>query len=179
MGILLKMSGEHTLVAQEHVRNASADPRSLKLVLARGYGPSDHALVYTVSVPNLLSSRLSTELELTLEATYRNIQVADGKTSKTRGVVRNVQFSFARKSGSKKCLIVERISIDIIIVIPKLEYFEAGLDMGRNFVAVTIDVAEVQLGFEYECTRQSKFHPDATDSEVLSSMESEPNTSYD
>lgn len=49
-------------------------------------------------MPNLMSSRLATELTLTPEATDLNIKVAGGKTSATRGFVRNFPFSFAVKS---------------------------------------------------------------------------------
>lgn len=112
-------------------------------------------------------------MAFTLEGTDLNIKVADEKTSKTTGVVTNVPLSFAGKSEFLEFLFVELIPVDMIIGSPTIEYLEALLNMGHNFVTITIYGAEVQLGFEYERTRQSEFRQDATDSEDFSSIESD------
>lgn len=44
-------------------------------------------------------------------------------------------------------LVVDDKPVDVLIGSPTLEKLEARLDMGHNFVTVTIDETEVQLGF--------------------------------
>lgn len=86
-------------------------------------------------------------MTLKSEATDRNIKVADGKTSETRLVIRNVSFSFAVKAASLDFLVFEKMLVDIIIGSPTSESLEARLYREHNFVTVKIDGSVVQLVF--------------------------------
>lgn len=117
---LLKFSIGHTLVAQGHTKNNSAEPRRLTLVPVRVSGTSTQSVLDTGAVPNLISSLLATEIALKLEANDRKIKVAYAKTSKRRVVVGIVPLLFVSKPASLEPLLVERIPVDIIIEIPTL-----------------------------------------------------------
>lgn len=134
------------MFAREKQSSASYDSRRLKFVTVRVYSFFAQDLLETVAVPRLMSSRLSTELKQTTEATYHNIKVADEKKSTTRGIVRNFPLSFSGKAVSLEFLVVEKIPVDIIIGSPTLESLEARLDIGHNFETVNIDGSVVQLG---------------------------------
>lgn len=103
------------------------------------------------------------------DASHRNIKVADGNTSATRGFIKNVPVSFAGKSTELEFLVVEEMPVDLITGSPTLGRLE--VDRKHNYVTINIDKSEVQLGFEYERTREQNFLPEVVQSEDFSSGE--------
>lgn len=83
--------------------------------------------------------------------------------------MKNVPVSFADISAPLKFLVVKELQLDLLIWGPTKELLETRLDMGHNYIILTIHGMEVQLSLERKGSRTPSNVSTSIDSEYFTS----------
>jgi len=147
------------------------EPRRLKLVTATVRGMRIQALLDSGAVPNIISTRVTEQLDIDVTPTSRRITVADGSSTGAHGTAEGVTIRFGDMRVRVDFLVIDGPPFDLIIGCPTLEKLEAQLDFGKQVVRFHHDGASVEVGLEYDHAAQWRISS-TTDSEEFTSEES-------
>lgn len=153
-------------------RETNQGRRVLKTTLAKRYGTEAHALLDSDAIPNVISNKFVTKLELDVEKTTRRITVATGVKLQVVAILQDVPAWFDTMKVKLNFLVVEGLPYDVIIGDPTMEELKAVLDLANRVATFDIDGDAVQLPLHPDYINCPVNEKEGTDSEDFTSASS-------
>lgn len=165
---LRKLFGKNTSRRKEILtkRSERKSREILKVCPLTVHGQGVYSLLNTGAVPNLISTSLAKQLGLTFSYTKETITLADGTMTICHGAVRNIPVVFGELKTKMNFLVVDGVPIGVLIGIPEMEKLNKHIDLGGQYVELTIGRKSVRVGLELDHTI-NKVQEDESEDENL------------
>lgn len=129
---------------------ADLQKRILKLCLVHVCGSECLALLDTGAVPNIISNILLNRLGINAKTTKITITVASAANTKYTALIHDIHVMFGEVTTHMKLLVIERVQVDKLIGVTKLEQLKASVDLGDQFLDLKVGEKTLQVGLRPE-----------------------------